>query len=69
MFIHKPYQGGFLPLKTNAGRLFSGTKNPPVSRAMNMSRELICGRKVEFYKVKLYSPMSTNQGGYWLTDR
>ena len=28
-FIHKPYQGGFLPLKTNAGRLFSGTKNPP----------------------------------------
>ena len=46
-FIHKPYQGGFLPLKTNAGRLFSGTKNPPVSRAMNMSRELICGRKEE----------------------
>jgi len=26
VFIHKPYQGGFLPLKTNAGRLFSGTK-------------------------------------------
>ena len=56
VFIHKPYQGGFLPLKTNAGRLFSGTKNPPVKRAMNMSRELICGRKVEFYKSKLYSP-------------
>ena len=28
VFIHKPYQGGFLPLKTNAGRLFSGTIIP-----------------------------------------
>ena len=32
MFIHKPYyQGGFLQLKTNAGRLFSGTKKGDIT--------------------------------------
>ena len=28
-FIYDPYKGGFLPPKTNAGRLFVGHQKPP----------------------------------------